>query len=207
MTIVPVWIFLTLFAARLSDRSDTSVCRQPCSFPWETTQLICYCPVQTSFLVILTTKDSLIDTVNHWGHKHNLAVSPLLHQVLACRTFTAIRKKCPSNTVNTWQVWKKLTHQHSLGNDTIAQDSSKRQADMNCVDVKLKFDEKIMSIFHNKPSKHFLCWCTWSAKYFFLFFQQIRILCFIISSQITRVFILQQIQVNANPCEVGYITY
>lgn len=35
------------------------------------------------------------------------------------------------------------------------------------VDVKLKCDEKKMQII---PSKHLLCWCTWSTKYFFFFF-------------------------------------
>lgn len=44
--------------------------------------------------------------------------------------------------------------------------------------------KKIMSILHIKASKHLLCWCTWSEKSFF-FSQQIRILCFIVSSQST----------------------
>lgn len=93
--------FFFLIAAHLSERSDTSVCRQPCSFPLETTHLICYCPVQTSSLVILTTKDSLTHTFIHWWHKHNLTVSPLLHQVLACRTFTAMRKRSAPATPST----------------------------------------------------------------------------------------------------------
>lgn len=129
MTIVLVWIFLPLFAAHLT----------------------CYYPVQTPFLVILTTKDSLTHTFIHWWHKLNLTDSPLLHQVLACRTFTESLKEI--STPAFMRNWDNHANWHEL------------------VDVKLKCDEKkITSIMQIKPSKHLLWWCTWSTKYFFFLF-------------------------------------
>lgn len=64
MTVGLVWIFLTLFEAGLLDRSDTSVCRQPRFLFFRNNPffLLCICPIQTPFLVILTTKDSFTHT-------------------------------------------------------------------------------------------------------------------------------------------------
>lgn len=86
----------------------------------------------------------------------------------------------------------------------MAQDSRKRQADMKCVDEKLKCDEKIMP---NPPNVFYVDAHGLQSVFFPFFYQQIRILCFIISSPFTCLFILQQIRIKTGPCEVGSITY